>query len=269
MKNKKWTVTLLVALLTAAVLPVAYAQPPQPSPAAPDAPATPPPAPLDADKVSYAIGVTMGRSMVSQLQGDGVEFNADRLVEGYRDAVTGAEAEMSYEDIDATMKSLVASIPSLQQQAAQKNLERGDAFLAENKAKEGVQTTESGLQYRVIQEGTGDTPTGDDTVSVNYRGRLINGYVFDSSYRRGQPASLPVSGVIPGWQEALKMMKEGAKWEIFIPANLAYGQRRQPGIPANSALIFDVELVEVMPKAQEQEQPQGAEIPLPQPAPNQ
>jgi FKBP-type peptidyl-prolyl cis-trans isomerase len=128
---------------------------------------------------------------------------------------------------------------------AAENLAVGTAFLEENKAKEGVKVTPSGLQYKVIQEGTGNTPTADDRVKTHYRGTLIDGTEFDSSYKRNRPAEFPVKGVIKGWTEALQLMKEGGKWELYIPANLAYGERGRPNIPANSTLIFEIELLEI------------------------
>ncbi|MBA3660203.1 MAG: FKBP-type peptidyl-prolyl cis-trans isomerase [Gammaproteobacteria bacterium] len=127
-----------------------------------------------------------------------------------------------------------------------KNKQAGDAFLAQNKAKQGVVTLPSGLQYKIIKEGTGDMPSGNDLVTVNYAGRLINGTEFDSSYTRGQPATFPVSGVIPGWVEALKLMKVGSEWELYIPSSLAYGEPgAPPAIGPNETLIFKVELLDI------------------------
>jgi FKBP-type peptidyl-prolyl cis-trans isomerase FklB len=134
----------------------------------------------------------------------------------------------------------------------EKQKQRGEAFLSENKKKEGVKTLPSGLQYKVIKAGTGKKPGLNDTVTVQYRGTLIDGTEFDSSYRRGQPATFPVSGVIPGWTEALPLMEEGAKWQLFIPPNLAYGERGAGGlIGPNAALIFEVELISVQGNKQE------------------
>jgi FKBP-type peptidyl-prolyl cis-trans isomerase FklB len=131
-------------------------------------------------------------------------------------------------------------------QLAEKNKKEGEAFLAANKTKEGIKTLPSGLQYKVIKEGTGKTPTAEDTVVTNYRGTLTDGTEFDSSYKRGQPATFPVKGVIPGWTEALQLMKEGSKWELFIPSNLAYGEQGAGGvIGPNAALIFEIELISV------------------------
>lgn len=272
MKKMKWIVVLAAAVLTMASLDVALAQEPQEAPA--PAPAAPAPAPegeaaapaaptaLDMDKISYAIGLMEGRQLATSLQGGGIDINVDRLLAGYQAGLTGTEAELGYEEVEQTFSSLRGSLQQMQQQAPQKNLARGEAFLKENATKEGVQSLPSGVQYRVLQEGTGESPTLEKTVKVNYRGRLLSGAVFDSSYSRGEPATFPLSGVIPGWQEALQKMKVGAKWEIFIPAKLAYGEQGQRGIPPNSVLIFDVELLEVMDAPA---QPQGAEVPLPQP----
>jgi FKBP-type peptidyl-prolyl cis-trans isomerase len=129
---------------------------------------------------------------------------------------------------------------------ASENLAKGKAFLEANKTKEGVKVTDSGLQYKVIEEGTGESPTASDKVRVHYRGRLVNGQEFDSSYKRGKPAEFPVTGVIKGWTEALQLMKEGAKWELYIPPELAYGTQDRPGLPGNSTLIFEVELLDVL-----------------------
>ena len=135
-----------------------------------------------------------------------------------------------------------------QKAMAEKNLAAGEKFLAENAKKEGVKTTSSGLQYKVVKEGTGPQPKAGDTVTVDYRGTLIDGTEFDSSYKRGHPATFPVNGVIPGWTEALQLMKVGSKYQLFIPSKLAYGERAAgPELPANSTLIFEVELKGVEP----------------------
>jgi FKBP-type peptidyl-prolyl cis-trans isomerase FklB len=133
---------------------------------------------------------------------------------------------------------------------SEKNKKEGEEYLAENKKKEGIITTQSGLQYKVLKKGTGKIPKSTDTVTVNYRGTLIDGTEFDSSYRRGQPASFKVNGVIRGWTEALQLMKEGAKWQLYIPSNLAYGERGAGrNIGPNSTLIFEVELISINEEA--------------------
>ena len=155
------------------------------------------------------------------------------------------EQEMK-ETLTGLQKELIEKQAERNKQIAEKNKKEGEAFLAANKTKEGVKTLPDGLQYKVIKEGTGKTPTEKDSVVCNYRGTLTDGTEFDSSYKRGQPATFPVKGVIPGWTEALKMMKEGSKWELFIPSNLAYGERGAGNvIGPNATLIFEIELISV------------------------
>jgi FKBP-type peptidyl-prolyl cis-trans isomerase FklB len=223
-------------------------------------------------KDGYAIGYQIGEDFKRH----NLTIDPDMLARGARDALTQKKPLMTPEERRAALTNLegrikVAQQKMLQEQAA-KNLAASEKFLAENSAKEGVKTLPSGLQYRVIQEGAGPSPKGADTVKVNYRGRLIDGTEFDSSYRRGQTAELPVEGLIPGWTEALELMKTGSKWEIFIPPQLAYGERGAgPVIPPQSVLIFEVELVSIeaakeeqqpgqqqeQQPGQQQEQPQG------------
>lgn len=187
------------------------------------------------DKLSYAIGVDVGNS----LKKNSIDVDMNVLMQGMKDAVSG-KPQMTDQQIKETMIAY-------QKEQAEKNKTAGDAFLAESKKKPGVVTLPSGLQYKILKKGTGKSPKATDTVTVNYRGTLIDGTEFDSSYKRGQPATFPVKGVIPGWIEALQLMKEGAKWELFIPADLAYGASGRPGIPPNSTLIFEVELISVNP----------------------
>ena len=148
------------------------------------------------------------------------------------------------------MMAFQKEVMAKQAEVAKKNKTEGDAFLAENKKKEGVKTLPSGLQYKVIKAGTGKKPKMNDTVTVNYRGTLIDGTEFDNSYKRGQPATFQVNGVIPGWTEALQLMEQGAKWQLFIPSNLAYGERGAPGgqIGPNATLIFEIELISIQEK---------------------
>ena len=198
------------------------------------------------DKVSYAIGLDVGNAMKKQ----SIDINTDIFMKGLKDALAGGKKLMSDEEIRETMTAFSREMADKQKEnvkkLAEKNKQEGDAFLAENKKKEGVKTLESGLQYKIITEGAGKTPKAGDTVTVNYRGTLIDGTEFDSSYKRGQPATFPVSGVIKGWTEALQLMKEGAKWQLFIPANLAYGDKGAGGtIGPNAVLIFEVELISV------------------------
>jgi FKBP-type peptidyl-prolyl cis-trans isomerase FklB len=151
----------------------------------------------------------------------------------------------------AFQKEMMAKQQELAKRLGEKNKKEGEAFLSENRKKEGIKALPSGLQYKVVKAGTGKKPKSTDTVTTHYRGTLIDGTEFDSSYRRGQPASFPVSGVIPGWTEALQLMEEGAKWQLFIPPNLAYGERGAGSqIGPNATLIFEIELISIQEKKQ-------------------
>jgi len=197
------------------------------------------------DKVSYSIGLNIGFNLKKQ----NVSINPDTFVLGLKDALAG-KPQMTDEQVKETMTAFEKEMIDKQKAAGVKNGAEGEKFLAENKKKEGVKTTASGLQYKVVKEGTGAQPKEKDTVMANYRGTLIDGTEFDSSYTRGQPATFPVSGVIKGWTEALQMMKVGSKYQLFIPAKLAYGERAiGPDIGPNSTLIFEVELLDVKPAA--------------------
>jgi FKBP-type peptidyl-prolyl cis-trans isomerase FklB len=203
------------------------------------------------DKVSYIIGLDIGSNMKSR----SVDVDPDILLRGLKDGLAGNNPALEAEDIHETMKVFREEMAKKQEEEtkklAEKNKKEGEEFLTENKKKEGVKTLPSGLQYKVITEGTGKTPKATDTVTVNYKGTLIDGQEFDSSYKRGEPATFPVSGVIKGWTEALQLMKEGSKWQIFIPADLAYGEKGAGNvIGPNATLIFDVELISVKEAAQ-------------------
>jgi FKBP-type peptidyl-prolyl cis-trans isomerase FklB len=198
------------------------------------------------DKVSYSIGMEIGKN----LKRGSFEVNQDFLLRGIKDAFSGEKPLMTDEEISEVMtafqKELMAKQQEMQKKLGEKNKLEGEAFLAENKKKEGVITLPSGLQYKVIKAGSGKKPKATDTVTVQYRGSLVNGTEFDSSYKRGTPATFPVTGVIPGWTEILQLMEEGAKWEVVIPSNLAYGERSAgPQIGPNSTLIFEVELISI------------------------
>ena len=198
------------------------------------------------DKESYSLGYQFGQNLKSQ----GVDINLDIYTSGIRDALGGKDSLMSQEEIRATIGELQKRVMAARQkelkEKAEKNLAEGKAFLDENKKKEGVKTLPSGLQYKVLVEGSGKTPKATDTVTVHYRGTLINGSEFDSSYKKGQPSTFQVNGVIRGWSEALQLMKGGSKWQLFIPPELAYGERAAGGqIPVNSTLIFEVELISI------------------------
>src|SRR5437879_7550332 len=169
------------------------------------------------------------------------------LAAGIKDAIAG-KPQLNPDQIKEVMTTFEKDMEQKQKEAGDKNKAEGTKFLEENKKKESVKTTASGLQYKVLKDGNGAQPKKTDTVTVNYRGTLINGTEFDSSYKRGQPASFPVNGVIPGWSEALQLMKVGSKYQLFVPSNLAYGERAvSPDLSANSTLIFEVELLDAKP----------------------
>ena len=193
----------------------------------------------DPEKNGYSVGYDVGRSIKRQIMG----VDTDSMARGLKDGASGAAPALP----DSEMQQRFAAV---RQESAQKIMEKnkqdGEAYLAKNKGTKGVKTTASGLQYKVITAGKGKLPTADDTVTVNYRGTLIDGTEFDSSYKRNQPATFPVKGVIPGWTEALQLMKEGSKWMVYIPSNLAYAERGAGNfIGPNSALIFEVELLSI------------------------
>jgi len=196
-------------------------------------------------RVSYAIGADIGSTLKQQ----DLDLDSKALAAGLTDSMAGhtvlTDAEMK-EVLTAFQQQMMSKMQAKQSAAAGENLKAGEAFLAENAKTEGVKVLPSGLQYQVLQSGDGKTPTATDTVQVNYHGTLIDGTVFDSSVERGEPVSFPVNGVIAGWTEALQLMKEGDKWRLFIPADLAYGERGAGGrIGPNCTLIFDVELLAV------------------------
>jgi len=200
----------------------------------------------NADSVSYAIGILVGANNLKQLETapGGSEINKDAMAAAFRVASLGEEAVMTQEEANSVVQKFFASAGERQ---AQKALEEGNAFLEKNKARAGVTTTESGLQYEVITEGTGPKPLATDQVRVHYHGTLIDGKVFDSSVERGEPVVFGVSQVIPGWTEALQLMPVGSKWKIYLPSSIAYGERGAGGdIGPNSALIFEVELLEIV-----------------------
>ena len=199
-------------------------------------------------KASYTIGVDMGQSIAQIDQQKTLDLEA--LIEGLKQAYAGDELALSQEEMETAMKSFAESrmkeMQAEMEKAANENAEKGKAFLEENKSKDGVKTTDSGLQYLVLEEGEGEQPTESDSVTVNYEGRLLDGTVFDSSYERGEPITFKLNEVIPGWTEGLQLMKEGGKTTFFIPAELAYGaQGAGPAIGPNSTLVFDVELLGV------------------------
>lgn len=198
------------------------------------------------DKVSYVIGVNVGKGMQQQ----SIDIDPDIFAKGLKDAMTGAKTAMTDEEmrqvLTAFQKEMAEKQAEKMKVVAEKNKKEGEAFLAANKKKKGVKTLPSGLQYKVIKEGTGEMPKLTDTVTTNYRGTLIDGTEFDSSYKRGQPAKFLVKGVIAGWTEALQLMKVGSTWQLFIPSSLAYGERGAGNIIGpNATLIFDIELISI------------------------
>jgi FKBP-type peptidyl-prolyl cis-trans isomerase FklB len=191
------------------------------------------------DSVSYGLGIVMGAS----LRNAGIETLNDPLfLLGINDAMAGKQAIMTSEQANTVINQYVME---LNQKQGQELLIKGKEFLEENSKKEGVITLASGLQYKVIKEGSGKSPVDTSKVTVHYTGSMINGDVFDSSVERGEPIQFPVNGVIPGWTEALKLMKAGDNWILYIPSDLAYGERGNQAIPPNSVLIFDVQLIAI------------------------
>jgi FKBP-type peptidyl-prolyl cis-trans isomerase FklB len=215
------------------------------------------------EKASYAIGLNIGRSMHK----DSVDVDPSILLRGLRDGIAGTKPLLTDDEARATMTALQLDLRKKQEEKMQvqgdANRKEGEAFLADNKTKDGVVTLPSGLQYKILKEGTGPKPAATDTVVCNYKGTLLDNTEFDSSYKRGQPATFPVGGVIKGWTEALQLMPVGSEWQLFIPSELAYGARGGPGggIGPNATLVFEVELMSIQPKTEVQ-------APKPTPSPN-
>jgi FKBP-type peptidyl-prolyl cis-trans isomerase FklB len=210
--------------------------------------------PTQKDKVSYAIGMNIGTNLHRQ----SVDVDPKVLQQGLEDSLAGGKTLLSEDEARATLTEFQNEMRQKQQekmkQAGETNKKEGDAFLAANKAKADVVTLPSGLQYKILTPGTGPKPTATDSVVCNYRGTLIDGKEFDSSYKRGQPATFPVGGVIKGWTEALQLMPVGSKWQLFVPSDLAYAERGSgPDIGPNATLIFEVELLSIQSKDQSQE----------------
>lgn len=212
--------------------------------------ADPPALKTQKDKLSYSVGLDMGRTLRSQ----SMEVDPDLVARGLRDALGNQKPLLTEEEIQKVIveaqneaqKQKRALTATESRALGEKNLKEGAAFLAENKKKKGVVTLPSGLQYRIITEGKGKKAKASDTVTAHYKGTLIDGTEFDSSHKRGQPASFPLNGVIPGWTEALQLMPVGSKWELFIPGDLAYGPRGSGSkIGPNATLIFEVELFSI------------------------
>jgi len=203
----------------------------------------------DKEKASYALGMNIGRGLSKQP----VDVDATAVARGLKDALSGGKTLLTDEEAAAALATLQDQVKKAteakMEEVAAENKKAGDAFLAENKTKDGVVTLPSGLQYKILTAGTGPKPTATDTVVCQYKGTLLDGTEFDSSYKRGQPATFAVGRIIKGWTEALELMPVGSKWQLFIPADLAYGERGAGGvIPPNATLIFEVELVSIQGK---------------------
>ena len=208
------------------------------------------------EKFSYAVGVKTGQRMAESFKKQSVPFDPAILARGLKDGLSGGKTLLTEEEAQAAIKAVQDEMGKKQQEKMQEagatNKKEGEAFLAGNKGKDGVVTLPSGLQYKILTPGTGPKPTASDSVVCNYRGTLINGTEFDSSYKRGQPATFPVNGVIKGWTEALQLMPVGSKWQLFVPPDLAYGERGAGAdIGPDSTLIFEVELLSVEDKSKD------------------
>lgn len=198
------------------------------------------------DKISYIFGHNIGKNMNQQ----GIEISMDAMSQGIKDGFSNGESKIAVEEMTNLMrdfrKEMTARKSEKKKLQSDQNSKEGKDFLAENAKKEGVVVLPSGLQYKVMISGTGNSPKADDKVKTNYRGTLINGTEFDSSYKRSKPTTFPVNGVIAGWTEALQLMKEGAKWQLFVPSDLAYGKRGAGNqIGPDATLIFEIELIEI------------------------
>ena len=266
----------LILLAAACVLPNGFAQQTQTTPPAKTQPAAPAKPSQGAaasstrkpaakaqpftlktqkDKTSYAMGMSIGTGLRKQE----IDIDPAIMARGVKDSFTNGKTLLTEDEERALLTQLQTDVRKKQQELAQlagdANKKQGAAFLEANKTKEGVVTLPSGLQYKVLQEGTGPKPTANDTVVCNYRGTLLDNTEFDSSYKRGQPATFPVGGVIKGWTEALQLMPVGSKWQLFIPADLAYGDRAPAQIGPGSTLIFEVELLSIQSKENKQSSP--------------
>ena len=254
----RWSVVVLAAL--ALLFPLRGGEEAGQAAAKPDEKAAAPAGPVLEgaalrEKASYAIGLNIGKNLKNQ----GVELDLESFVKGVKESLSGAKptiTEKEMRDIfQAFQKEVMAKQAEKAKVAGEKNQIEGEAFLADNKSKPGVQTLPSGLQYKILKEGTGPKPKATDSVTTHYKGTLIDGTEFDSSYSRGEPAQFRVNGVIKGWTEALQLMPVGSQWKLCIPSDLAYGERQAgPQIGPNSTLTFDVTLVSI----KSSEKPAGA-----------
>jgi len=243
----KWLSMSVVCALMLSSSVVAEDLPAQSAPGQPvpgeSAPADQGPFKTLKENASYAFGLQIGTS----IRGEELDVDAKLLAQGLTDALSEGKPQMTEDQVRAAItafqRQALAAAEAKAREAATKNQAEGEKFLAANGKKEGVVTTKSGLQYKVVKSGTGQTPKATDVVQAHYRGTLLDGTEFDSSYKRGKPSEFPVGRVIPGWTEALQLMKVGDKWVLYIPADLAYGEGGQGPIPPNSTLVFDIELV--------------------------
>jgi len=245
----------VLLLLLGLALPGAAMAQQHPTPNSDSSPA--PALGTDQAKISYALGANIGKG----LKREGIDIDPAILLRGVEDGIGGGQLLMSDEESRAALSKLQEQVRAKREGEAkalsEKNAKDGAEFLAANKSKPGVETLPSGLEYKIITQGNGPKPALSDTVECNYRGTLIDGTEFDSSYKRGRPASFPVSGVIQGWTEILQQMPVGSKYQVFIPANLAYGERAPQEIGPNSTLIFEIELLSIKPKPAS-EAPEGS-----------
>lgn len=199
----------------------------------------------DKDKLSYALGMNVGENLRKQ----GLDVDPDLFAKAFAQAFSDGKTAMSDQEMQTVLMTAAREIQKKQAENAEQAQMEGEKFLAENKTKEGVVTLASGLQYKILKQGTGEKPTIADTVVCNYKGTLINGTVFDASEKHGGPATFPVKGLIGGWTEALQLMPVGSKWQLFVPSNLAYGAHGPAEIGPNATLIFEVELVSIQKAA--------------------
>jgi len=198
-------------------------------------------------KASYIIG----RNIASEYVNPDVPFDIDALIAGFRDGATDKPSKIEQEEMAAVMEQFQTLVTQHMKKRAEERVKEGKEFLEKNAKRPEVKTTKSGLQYEIVKAGTGATPKISDTVVCHYKGTFIDGEVFDSSYQRGEPAQFPVDRVITGWTEALQLMKVGAKWKLFIPSDLAYGESGNRGIPPNTVLLFEIELLDIAAAPQE------------------
>lgn len=242
-----------IAVATAAAQNKAKAAKPAPSPSPAAQAASPSPLKTEKEKLSYALGLNVASSLNANLKRQSVDIDPNILLQAFNDVFNGKKTLMTEDEARTVLTDFTTQLRAKQMQkmkeAGDANKKEGDAFLAANKTKPGVVTLPSGLQYKILKQGTGPKPTESDTVVCNYKGTLINGTEFDSSEKHGGPATFPVGQVIKGWTEALQLMPVGSKWQLFVPADLAYGEQGQPpDIGPNATLIFEVELLSIQGK---------------------